>query len=59
MKIYLDAGEHEATPIRFADSVINFYSNATTNQEDARSNVKELAMHLLAWTINRQEGETE
>lgn len=27
--------------------------------EDARSNVKEVAIHLLAWTLNRQEGETE
>lgn len=59
MKIYLDEGDREATPIRFADCIINFYSDTTTNQEDARSNVKELAMHLLAWTINRQEGETE
>ena len=59
MKISLEAGEREATPIRIADGIINLYSDITTNQEDARSNVKEIAMHLLAWTLNRQEGETE
>lgn len=59
MKISLEAGEREATPIRIADGIINLYSDITTNQEDARSNVKEVAMHLLAWTLNRQEGETE
>lgn len=59
MKISLEEGEREATPIRIADGIINLYSEITTNQEDARSNVKEVAMHLLAWTLNRQEGETE
>lgn len=59
MKISLEEGEREATPIRIADGIINIYSDITTNQEDARSNVKEVAMHLLAWTLNRQEGETE
>ena len=59
MKISLEEGEREATPIRIADGIINLYSDITTNQEDARSNVKEVAMHLLAWTLNRQEGETE
>lgn len=59
MLIQLDEGEREATPIRIADGIINLYSDITTNQEDARSNVKEVAMHLLAWTLNRQEGETE
>ena len=59
MLIQLDEGEREATPIRIADGIINLYSDIATNQEDARSNVKEVAMHLLAWTLNRQEGETE
>jgi hypothetical protein len=59
MKISLEEGEREATPIRIADSIINLYSEITTNKEDARSNVKEVAMHLLAWTLNRQEGESE
>ena len=59
MKISLEEGEREATPIRIADGIINLYSDITTNQEDARSNVKEVAMHLLAWTLNRQEGEME
>lgn len=59
MLIHLEEGEREATPIRIADGIINLYCDTSRNQEDARSNVKELAMHLLAWTINRQEGETE
>lgn len=59
MLIHLEEGEREATPIRLADGIINFYCDASRNKEDARSNVKELAMHLLAWTLNRQEGEKE
>lgn len=59
MLIHLDEGEREATPIRIADGIINLYCDTARNKEDARSNVKELAMHLLAWTLNRQEGEKE
>jgi len=59
MKISLEEGEREATPIRIADGIINLYCDVARNKEDARSNVKEVAMHLLAWTLNRQEGETE
>lgn len=59
MLIQLDEGEREATPIRIADGIINLYCDVARNKEDARSNVKEVAMHLLAWTLNRQEGESE
>lgn len=59
MKIY---AEHsgEMKPINFASAVIDLFNEdpAIDNRNNARGNIKEIALHLLTWCGNVQE-ETE
>ena len=59
MKIYAEHSE-EIKPINFASAVIDLFSEdpAINNRNNARGNIKEIALHLLTWCANTQE-ETE
>lgn len=59
MKIYAEQSE-EMKPINFASAVIDLFSEdpAINNRNNARGNIKEIALHLLTWCANTQE-ETE